>query len=77
VANDTIPDEQALEDWGRLLQRSEKEGKLLTIHVYDPFDEIVVTGHVAKIDIFQKRILFIHGKKTWIPIIDIVNISSF
>lgn len=64
-----IPDEQAWVEWGRLLQESLERGHLITITVYDPNQNHVVTGQVH-------RILFLHGQKTWVPLSDIIGVAG-
>lgn len=71
-----IPDEQAWEEWGRLLQESLEHGRLITITVYDPYQDHVVTGQVHRIDQMQQRLLFLHGQKTWVPFSDIFDVTD-
>jgi hypothetical protein len=71
-----IPDEQAWEEWGRLIQESQDHSRLITITVYDKFEDIVVTGEVHRIDPQQQRLLFLHGQRTWIPFEDIIGVSG-
>lgn len=71
-----IPDEQAWEEWGRLMQESLEHGRLITLTVYDPYQDVVVTGQVHRIDQMQQRILFLHGQKTWVPFEDIIDVRG-
>lgn len=70
-----VLDEQAWEEYARLIQESMQTGRLVTVHVYDPYEDIKITGQVVQID--RQRIRFTHDyKKTWIPFEDILSVSS-
>ena len=69
------PDDQAWEEWGRLLHESYIGGRLITLTVYDPIEDHVVMGQVLRMDPHQQRLLFLHGHlKTWVPYEDIIGL---
>ena len=71
-------DEQVMEGFTRLIEESMRTGKFITITVYDPVQDIKVTGCVQHIDSHAMRIRFFHDfKKTWIPFADIVSVHSY
>jgi hypothetical protein len=68
-------DSQAMEEYGRLLAASAQTGLTITIAVYDPYEDIEVTGRVVQAN--GRRILFAHdGIKTWVPLESIVEVRS-
>lgn len=71
-----IPDEQAWEEWGRLLQESLQTSRFITITVFKPYEDLELTGQVHRFDQGMQRILFLHGQNTWVKFEDIIGVRS-
>ena len=67
-----LPDEQAWEEWARMLQESHDHGQLVRISVFDPFEDVRVTGPVLRIDPQLRRLRI---GEDWIRFEDIVGVE--
>ena len=67
-----LPDEQAWEEWARLLQESRETGRPVTVSIYDPFEDIHITGQVLRIDPQLRRLRI---GEDWIRYEDIVGVE--
>jgi hypothetical protein len=70
-------DEQALEEIARIIAESTQTGEDISVRVFDPFEDIEVTGHVARIDHYQRRFLLVHGgQRTWVSFSDVIGVNQ-
>lgn len=67
-------DEQVVEDLSRRLQWSMEERELITLQLYDPFEQREVAGVVIDIDMIGRRVRLQDGdERNWIRVEDIIG----
>jgi hypothetical protein len=69
-------DEQVLSELSQKISDAMCNQFEVTITVFDPFEDVKVTGYIQKLDPIMRRLSFYHsGKKTWIPFYDILRVE--
>lgn len=74
-----VIDDQAREEFARLIGESAETGRVITVNVYDPYDSIEITGYVNVLDTYAQRFRFVHdgGRvRTWIAFEDVIDVKK-
>ena len=69
-------DEQQLEEFSRMLSKAMARKRQVTLTLFDPYENRIVTGRIEKMDPALRRLkLVTENESVWIPLDDIVDIQ--
>ncbi|MCM3291806.1 YolD-like family protein [Paenibacillus sp. MER 180] len=70
-----VIDEQEWEQIGNRLQESMQERTTITVLLFDPFEQIEVTGVVVDIDMYGRRFKLLQDEEwQWVKLEDVIEV---